>query len=70
VLHIETLKTVYFAYFHSLVKYSIIFGGYSVHIKKVFLLQEKDIEKNYGTKTDVPVENQTYQQYHVYMFSL
>lgn len=36
----DTLKTVYFAYFHSLVKYSKMFWGNSVNIKKVLSLQK------------------------------
>ena len=37
----DTLKTVYFAYFHSLVKHGKIFGGNSVNVKKVFSLQKR-----------------------------
>jgi len=37
----DTLKTVYFAYFHSLVKYGKILLSNSVNIKKVFLLQKR-----------------------------
>jgi hypothetical protein len=43
-LHINnthTLKSTYFAYFHSLMKYGIIFWGNSPYSKKVFTLQKK-----------------------------
>jgi hypothetical protein len=33
----DTLKTVYFAYFHFLVKYGIVLGGNSVNIKGVLV---------------------------------
>jgi hypothetical protein len=38
---IDTLKTVHFAYFHSLVKYGKIFLGNWVNIKNVFSLQKR-----------------------------
>jgi hypothetical protein len=37
----DTLKSVYFAYFHSIMKYGIIFGGNSSSSKKIFTLQKK-----------------------------
>jgi hypothetical protein len=43
-LHIsntDTLKSIYFAYFHSLMKYGIIFWSNSSDSKKVFTLQKK-----------------------------
>jgi hypothetical protein len=45
-LHIsnsEALKTVYFVYFHSLMKNGIILGGDSADSKKVFTLQKKTV---------------------------
>jgi hypothetical protein len=45
-LHIRnnnTLKSIYFAYFHSFVKYGIIFWGNSSNSTKVFTLQKKII---------------------------
>jgi hypothetical protein len=43
VSHTDTLRTVYFAYFHSLVKYGIIFfwGGNSTNMERVFRLQKR-----------------------------
>jgi hypothetical protein len=38
-----TLKAIYFAYFHSIMKYGIIFGGNSSTSKNVFTLQKKVI---------------------------
>jgi hypothetical protein len=43
VLHIDVLKIVYFANFHSVVEYGIIFWGNSSNIGHVFLLQKKVI---------------------------
>jgi hypothetical protein len=37
-LHISTLKSIYFAYFHSLMKYGIILGRNSPDSKKIFIL--------------------------------
>jgi hypothetical protein len=36
----ETLKIVYFSYFHSIIKYGIIFWGNSTNISRVFKLQK------------------------------
>jgi hypothetical protein len=39
----ETLKLVYFAYFHSFMSYGILFWGNSTDSKKVFYIQKKII---------------------------
>ena len=39
----NTLKSIYFSYFHSVVKYRIIFWGNSSNSKKIFTLQKKII---------------------------
>jgi hypothetical protein len=39
----ETLKSIYFAYFHSLMKYGITFWGNSSDSKKIFTLQKKTV---------------------------
>jgi hypothetical protein len=39
----ETLKLVYFAYYHSIRSYGIIFGGNSTDRKKVFYTEKKII---------------------------
>jgi hypothetical protein len=44
---IDTLKTVYFAYFHSLMMYGIIFGGNSTDSKKVFIYITKENYQNH-----------------------
>jgi hypothetical protein len=52
-LHINNtymLKSIYFAYFHSLMKYGIIFWGNSSDSKKVFTLQKKIVRYG-GHKT-------------------
>jgi hypothetical protein len=41
--NINTLKSIYFAYFHSVIKYGIIFWGNSSNSKKIFTLQKKII---------------------------
>jgi hypothetical protein len=41
VLNSETLTVVYFAHFHSLVSYGIIFWGNSSTMHKVFLIQKE-----------------------------
>jgi predicted membrane protein len=39
----NTLKSIYFAYFHSIVKYGIIFWDNSSNSRKIFTLQKKII---------------------------
>jgi hypothetical protein len=39
--NINTLKSIYFAYFHYIIKYGIIFRGNSSNSKKIFTLQKK-----------------------------
>ena len=39
----DTLRSIYFAYFHSVVSYGIIFWGNSSHSRKIFTLQKKII---------------------------
>jgi hypothetical protein len=41
--NISTLKSIYFAYFHSIIQYGIIFGGNSSNSRKIFTLQKKII---------------------------
>jgi hypothetical protein len=41
--NINTLKSIYFAFFHSIIKYGIIFWGNSSNRKKIFTLQKKII---------------------------
>jgi hypothetical protein len=49
--NIDTLKLIYFAYFHSLMKYRIIFRGNSSDSKKVFTLQNKIIRGHKTSKS-------------------
>jgi hypothetical protein len=46
----ETLKLVYFAYFHSIMSYGIIFWGNSTDSKKVFYIQKRNIRIMAGAK--------------------
>jgi hypothetical protein len=41
--NVATLKSIYFAYFHSIIKYGIIFWGNSSNSGKIFTLQKKII---------------------------
>jgi hypothetical protein len=54
--NIDTLKSIYFAYFHSLIKYGIISGSNSSDSKKVFILQKKIIRIVMGVKPVTLVE--------------
>jgi len=37
----STLRTIYYANIHSILRYGIIFGGRSSNVKKLFILQKK-----------------------------
>jgi hypothetical protein len=52
--NINILKLIYFAYFHSLIKYRIIFWGNSSDNKKVFTLQKKIVITIVGSKPQTP----------------
>jgi len=41
---IDTLKSIYFAYFHSIMKYGIIFWGNSPSSKMIFTLQKRTVK--------------------------
>ena len=41
ILNIDTLRTVYFAYFHSVVKHGIIFWRNYTYADRVFMLQKR-----------------------------
>ena len=46
----NTLKMIYFAYFHSIINYGIIFWGNSTECKKVFVAQKKIIRIMTGSR--------------------
>jgi hypothetical protein len=48
--NITTLKSIYFAYFHSIIKYEIIFWGNSSNSGKIFTLQKKIIRNMAGAQ--------------------
>jgi hypothetical protein len=50
---IDTLKLVYFAYFHSVVSYGLIVWGNSTDSNKVFYIQKKIIRIMAGVKSRV-----------------
>jgi len=53
ILNIETLKAVYFAHFHSLIKFGIIIWGNSTTIHKVFVVQNHILRTVLGTGLNV-----------------
>jgi hypothetical protein len=48
--NIATLRKIYHAYFHSLMRYGIVMWGNSSEAKKIFLLQKKIIRITMGMK--------------------
>ena len=48
---LKTLRMIYFAYFHSILEYGIIFWGNSTESKKIFLVQKRIIRIMTGSKT-------------------
>ena len=49
--NIHTLKMIYFAYFHSVMEFGIIFWGVSVKSKRIFLQQKRIIRIMTGSST-------------------
>jgi hypothetical protein len=49
----DTLKMIYFAYSHSVIKFGIIFWGNSTESKRVFQLQKKIVRIMTGTKSRI-----------------
>jgi len=47
--NINTLKSIFYAYFHCIIKYGIIFWGNSSNSGKIFTLQKKNIRIMTGT---------------------
>jgi hypothetical protein len=45
----DTLRSIYFAYSHSIASYGIILGGNSSYSKKIFTLQKRVIRIKVGT---------------------
>jgi hypothetical protein len=54
VSNINTLKSIYFAYFQFIIKYGIIFWGNSSNSKKIFTLQKKIIRIMVGALPRAP----------------
>jgi hypothetical protein len=54
---INTLKSIYFAYFHSITQYRIIFWGNSSNSRKIFTLQQKIIRIMVGARPGTPCRN-------------
>jgi hypothetical protein len=51
IISTDTLKSIYFTYFHSIIKYGIIFGGNSPNSKMVFTLQNRTVRIIAGVKS-------------------
>ena len=49
--NINTLKSIYYAYFHSIIKYGIIFWGNSSNSGKIFTLQKKIVSITVGAQS-------------------
>jgi hypothetical protein len=47
----DTLEAIYFAYFHSIIKYGIIFVGNSPNGRMIFTLQKRTIRIIAGVKS-------------------
>jgi hypothetical protein len=52
-----TLNSIYFAYFHSIMKYGIIFGGNSPNSKMIFPLQKGTVRIISGVKSRTSCRN-------------
>jgi hypothetical protein len=55
--NINTLKSIYFAYFHSIIQYGIIFWGNSSNSRTIFTLQKKIIRIMVGAHPRTPCRN-------------
>jgi hypothetical protein len=54
---INTLKSIYFAHFHSIIRYGIILGGNSSNSRKIFTLQKKIFRIMVGAHPRTPCRN-------------
>jgi hypothetical protein len=57
VSNINTHKSIYFTYFHSIIQYRIIFWGNSSNSRKIFTLQKKIIRIMVGAHPRTPCRN-------------
>ena len=48
--NISTLKSIYYAHFHSVIKYGIIMGGNSSNSGKIFTLQKQIVRRLAGAQ--------------------
>jgi hypothetical protein len=55
--NINNLKSIYYAYFHSIIKYEIIFWGNSSYSGKIFTVHEKIIRLMAGASTRTSCTN-------------
>jgi len=56
ILNIDTLKVIYFAHFHSLIKCGIINWGNSTTMHKAFVVQKHILRTILGKAQGVPVK--------------
>jgi hypothetical protein len=52
--NINTLQSIYFPYFHSIIKYRIVFWGNSSNSRKIFTLEKKTIRIMVGAHPKPP----------------
>jgi hypothetical protein len=55
--NINTRKSIYYAYFHSIIKYGIFLGGNSSNSGKIFTLQKKIIRIMAGAQNRTSYRN-------------
>jgi len=57
ICNLTTLKMIYFAYFHSIIEFGIIFWGISVESKKILIQQKRIIRAMTGTNLRTSCRN-------------
>jgi hypothetical protein len=56
-LSLDSLKLIYYSYFHSILSYGIIFWGNTPHRNVIFKMQKKIVRIMMGIKIEIPVES-------------
>jgi len=68
--NINTLKSIYYAHFHSVIKYGIIIGSNSSNSGKIFTLEKQIVRRMAGAQPHVGVYLNKYKFYlfHAYIY--
>ena len=66
--NINTLKSYYYAYIHSVIKYGIFFGGNSSNSGKISTLQKKIVRIMAGAQLEVYLINWRFYLFHVNIY--